>query len=90
MGNGGVRAECHHVYIADITALPFGGLVLQILDELVLVLPLAPAMPGNEPVREMLLRPRRIVVHLGLCRLFLQLLDLLGDIASSLGVKVDG
>jgi hypothetical protein len=37
----------------------------------------------------MLLRPRHIVVHLRISRFLLQLFDLLGDIAVSLGVKVN-
>jgi hypothetical protein len=38
----------------------------------------------------MLLRPRRIVLHLRISGVLLQLFDLLGDIAVTLGVKVDG
>ena len=89
MGDGGVGAECRHMNIADIPALPLTGLVLQILDELVLGLPLTPAMPGNEPVRQVLLRPCRVIVHLGFRCFLLQLLDLVGYIAPGLGVKVD-
>jgi hypothetical protein len=38
----------------------------------------------------MLLRPRNIVLHLRTSGVLLQLLDLLGDIAVTLGVKVNG
>src|SRR5581483_939839 len=74
--------------IADVAALPLCALVLQTLDELILGLPLTPAMARDEAVGQMLLRPRDIIIHLGLCRLFLKLLDLLLDVAR-LSVKVD-
>jgi hypothetical protein len=38
----------------------------------------------------MLLRPRHIVLHLRISGVLLQLFDLLGDIAGSLGVNDDG
>ena len=90
MRNGSVGTERCHMHVTDIATLPLAGLVLQILDELVLRLPLTPAMSGYKTVGQMLLRPRHIVIHLGLCGFLLQLLDLLRDVATSLGVKVDG
>src|SRR5581483_8988630 len=71
-----VRAEGRHVHVTDIAALPFVLFVLQILDELILILPLPPTMAGDETVGEMLLGPGHVVCHLCLGRLFLQLLDL--------------
>ena len=41
-------------------------------------------------VSQVLLRPRRIVRHLRISGVLLQLFDLLGDIAATLGVKVNG
>jgi hypothetical protein len=38
----------------------------------------------------MLLRPRHIVLHLRISGVLLQLFDLLGDIAVTLGAKVNG
>jgi hypothetical protein len=38
----------------------------------------------------MLLRPRHIVLHLCISGVLLQLFDLLGDIAVTLGAKVNG
>jgi hypothetical protein len=37
-----------------------------------------------------LLRPRHVVFHLSISGVLLQLFDLLGDIAVTLGAKVDG
>src|SRR5581483_8598241 len=47
--------------IADVAALPLCALVLQTLDELILGLPLTPAMARDEAVGQMLLRPRDII-----------------------------
>jgi hypothetical protein len=52
-----VRAERHHVHVADIAAFPFVLFVLQLLDEVILILPLSPTMAGDETVGEMLLGP---------------------------------
>ena len=42
-----VRAEGRHVHVADVAALPLVAFALQVLDEFVLRLPLAPAVAGG-------------------------------------------
>ena len=55
MRDGGVRAEGRHLHVADVAALPLVCLVLQILDEVLFGLPIAPAVSRDESVGEMLL-----------------------------------
>ena len=89
VSDGGIRAERRYMHVADVATLPFVLLVLQLLDELILILPLTPAVPRDEAVGQVLLFPRHVVVHLCLGRLFLQLLYLLFDVAAALSINTD-
>jgi hypothetical protein len=88
--NGSVRPECRHLNVTDIAALPLVSLVLEIFDELRFVLPLAPAMSGDEAISQVLLGPGHVVFHLRVCSFLLQLLDLVGDVSASLGINSSG
>jgi hypothetical protein len=88
MSYGRVRTEGGDVHVAYVAALPLCALVLQTLDELILVLPLPPAMPGDEAVGQVRLRPRNVVAHLGLGGFLLQLLDLGFHIAACLRLEI--
>src|SRR5437868_220358 len=89
MRHGCVRSEGRHLHVTDIAALPLVCLALQIFDEILFGFPVAPAVPGDEALGQMLLRPCGVVFHLRSSGLLLQLLDLVGDIAAWLGVKVE-
>src|SRR5437868_13607183 len=87
--HSGVRAEAGHLHVADVATFPLVCLVLQILDEGLFGFPIAPAVSRDKSVRQMLLSPCGVVFHLCISGLLLQLLDLVGDIAAWLGVKVE-
>src|SRR5579864_6318519 len=53
----GVRAEGRHLHVGDGATFPLACLVLQILDEVLSGLPIAPAVSRDESVRQMLLSP---------------------------------
>src|SRR5947207_15370957 len=57
MRHGGVRSEGRHLHVTDIATFPLACLVLQILDEVLFALPIAPAVSRDESVRQMLLSP---------------------------------
>ena len=57
MRYGGVGAEGRHLHIADVATFPLACLVLQIFDEVLFALPIAPAVSRDESVRQMLLSP---------------------------------
>jgi len=73
---------------ANVAAFPLVGFILRILNELVLCFPIAPTIPSEKSIGQVLLRPRRIVFHLGIPGLLLQFLDLPGGVV--LSMKVDG
>lgn len=49
MRHGGVRAEGRHLHVADSATFPLAFLVLQILDEVLFGLPIAPAVSATNP-----------------------------------------
>jgi hypothetical protein len=82
-----VLAESGDLHVTDLTAFPLVGLVLQFLDEFIPRLPCTPTISRDETVGQVLLRPRRIALHLRISGLLLELLDLLSHISS---VNIDG
>src|SRR3954447_25629690 len=90
MRHGCVRSEGRYLHVTDIAALRLVCLALQISDEILSGFPVAPAVPGDEALGQMLLRPCGVVFHLRSSGILLQLLDLVGHVAASLGMKIGG
>ena len=86
----GIGSEGRHLYIADLAFGELDGLVLRLLDGLGLGRPVAPAVPLDIAVSQVLLIPRDIAIHLRVVHVFFELLDLGGRVAATLRDHCDG